>query len=94
MKKSIVFLFGLTVITVILAVLQITVSTIFSTSGIDLGNMQNQIQNLQTENMMLREQIYTSSSYTHLASNAASLGFVQNANQIVLGSSNPLAIRQ
>jgi hypothetical protein len=72
---------------------QVIVSNAFSTDGITLGKMQQQIDSLEKENMVLREKIYTNSSYTNLASKAAEMGFVESNKKIVLGAPVPLAIK-
>jgi cell division protein FtsL len=94
MKKAGLFLTVLVGITITLSLAQIAVSNAFSTSGIALGEMQNKIAQLQNENMVLRTQVFTLSSYTHIASSASQMGFVPSQSQIVLGNSKPLAIRQ
>ena len=94
MKKAGLFLTVLTAVTLSLCLAQIIVSNAFSTSGIALGAMQSEIAQLKNENMVLRAQVFTLSSYTHIASSASQMGFVPSQSQIVLGTSKPLAIRQ
>lgn len=74
--------------------MQITVSNAFSTDGIVLGNMQKKLAQLETENMQLREQVFTLASYTHIASSASSMGLEVGKEQLVLTGAKPLAIRQ
>lgn len=94
MKKGIGILSGLLGIIIILLFVQIGISNAFSTDGITLGVMQQKIADLQKENMLLKENIYTLSSYTNIADQAQHLGFVENKSTIVLGGVQPLAIRQ
>lgn len=94
MKHARSFLTIFTLITVGLSLVQIVVSNAFSTDGIVLGNMQKQLAQLESENMQLREQVFSLSSYTHIASSAGTMGFVGGNNQLVLTGARPLAIRQ
>lgn len=94
MKKGLYILGSLTLFIVLLSVAQITLTNAFSTDGIVLSKMDNQIVALQKENMVLKEQLYTQSSYTNIASVAATMGFVEGKSQIALETSRPLAIKQ
>lgn len=94
MKRACIVLGSLLGIIIILSIVQIGISNAFSTDGITLGIMQEKIATLEKENMLLKEKIYTLSSYTNIAEKANTLGFVENKSTVVLGGIQPLAIRQ
>lgn len=94
MKRAIILLSSLVGVIIILSVVQIVISNAFSTDGIALGNMQGKIASLERENMILKEKVYTMSSYTSIADHATQEGFVENKSTLVLGGVQPLAIRQ
>lgn len=87
------FIFTLLSIVAILAVIQITASNFLTTDGVDLAQIKKEIAGLKKENIILREQIYTLSSLTEVASKAAALGFVPEKDTVFIQSSQPLAIR-
>lgn len=79
---------------IISSLIQLSLANGLTTQGITLGKMQEQIKATRQENMLLAEQVYTLSSYTHIASQAASLGFVEAKSAIFLhADSRPLAIK-
>ncbi len=94
MKQAVGIISSLFGVIIILSIVQISISNAFSTDGITLGAMQEKIAGLEKENMLLKEKIYTLSSYTNISSEASTLGFVENKSTIVLGGVQPLAIRQ
>lgn len=74
--------------------MQISLANGLATQGITLSKIQDQIDATKQENMLLAEQLYTASSYTHIASQAATLGFVEAKPAIFLhGDAMPLASR-
>lgn len=94
MNLSRIFLISLISIVTILAVVQITASNFLATDGIDLASIKNQIAALKKENLILKQQIYTLSSLTEVASKAAILGFVPENNIVFLNKPQSLAINQ
>lgn len=76
-----------------LIIARVVLSSAFASDGIALASMNEHIASLDRENMILREKLLTISSYTQIASDAASLGFVQDASQISLGQATPIAIK-
>lgn len=94
MKRPIIFLSLLMSVIVVLSLVRIGLSNFLATDGIALSNMQTQISSLEKENMVLEQQLYEDQSLTHIASVAASEGFVEEKSQIVLSNTTPLAIRQ
>lgn len=94
MKRTTILIGSLFSIIIILSIIQIGISNAFSTDGITLGSMQAKIAAVEKENMILKEKMYTASSYTAILTLAKSEGFVENKSQIVLGGVQPLALRQ
>jgi cell division protein FtsL len=97
-KKKKYTYFFLSVILVLLIIagslVQIGMANSLTTQGITLGKIQSQINTTKQANMLMAEQLYTISSYTHIASQAATLGFVEAKPAIFLqADSKPLAIR-
>lgn len=98
MKRGYILLSLLGLTIVVLSLVQITVSNMLSTGGIELSSVQSQIDNLQKENAILKEQIYSVASLTYIASEAEKLGYVEGVNTkssvLVIANPQPLAIRQ
>ncbi|HSW87649.1 MAG TPA: hypothetical protein VLG12_00630 [Candidatus Saccharimonadales bacterium] len=96
MKNYTYFFIG--VITVILLVgstlVQISVSNSLTTEGLKLSKIQEQIDETKKENLLLAERVYSASSYTQIASQAARIGFVQAKQPIFLSDNGPLALKQ
>lgn len=93
MKKPVLFI-GLNVfIIATLSFVQVVVANSISTTGIELGKVQQQIDDLKKKNAVLHEQVLLSSSLTHIASEAASMGLSQSTSKVVLSMPLPLALR-
>ena len=95
MKRGYVLLGVLGGIIVILFIVQISVSNMLSTGGIELSQVQSQIQDYQKENAILKEQIYSVASLTHVAEEAQKLGYVQGVTNstLVIANPQPLALK-
>jgi len=52
------------------------ISNLLSTDGIKLDAMTSQLKEVRQENILLREKLLISESYTTIASEAASIGFI------------------
>lgn len=72
---------------------QISVSNNLATQGITLAKIQTEIDATKQQNMILAEQLYTASSYTHIASQAATLGFVEAKAPIFISNQTPIALK-
>ncbi len=79
------------VLAVVMGIAKIAVASSLSTSGISYGLLETQIQTLQKQNMILAEQLYTDTSLTEIASEAATLGFVPDGKVVAVDSSIPVA---
>ncbi len=94
MKKGYALLSLLGVAVVVLSLVEISVSNMLSTGGIQLSKVQAQIAIYQRQNALLEEKIYTLSSLTHVAEEAQKLGYVPaSKSTLVIANPQPLAIK-
>lgn len=94
MKKPALITSFLVVVILILSVIQIIVSNSLSTSGIQLSRLQAEIQNYNRQNYTLQEKLLTRSSYSNIASEAATVGFVSSKTVVTISNSLPIAIKR
>jgi len=94
MKRTKYLIVATICIIVFLSIIQVIVSNSFTTDGIVLSKAKEKIAALKKENAQLREVVYVASSYSHIASEAATLGFVEAQSPIFLDAQVPLAIKQ
>lgn len=76
-----------------LSIVQVTVSNSLSTTGIELGKIEEQISSYRNENARLSEKLLTLSSFDTIASKAADMGFIEEKTHIVLTKPLPIAAR-
>lgn len=95
MKRSYIVLSLFGCVIVLLSLVQISVSNMLSTGGIELAQVQSNILEYQKENAVLKEQMYSVASLTHVAAEANKLGYVAGENQstLVITNPQPLAIK-
>ena len=94
-KYGYFFVSMLTVVLLIVSTLvQISVSNSLTTEGLQLSKIQSQIDATKKANLLLAERVYTDGSYTHIASQAARIGFVQAKSSIFISDLGPLALKQ
>lgn len=93
MNKPLVFIGFNIAIVIALSLVQVIVSNSISTTGIELGKVQIEIETLKKKNAVLHEQVLVSSSLTMIASHAAEMGFEDSKTPIVLSNDIPLARR-
>lgn len=95
MKRGYILLAGLILVVVILSVLQISISNMLSIGGIELSQVQTQIDGYQKENAVLKEQIYRVASLTNISQEAEKLGYVQGISKstLVIANLQPLALK-
>lgn len=79
---------ALFLVIVFLSVAQAFVSNRLSTSGIVLGEIEEEILLYKTENVALAEKFFMVTSLNNIASRAAVLGFVQEKSPLVLTKSD------
>ncbi|HYK07898.1 MAG TPA: hypothetical protein VEW42_00190 [Candidatus Eisenbacteria bacterium] len=94
MKKTTKILAALVLVVAALLLTRIVLSSAFSVDGIALDGINTQLEAISKENMLLKERLYTASSYVTVASDAANLGYVEQKSQISLSGTSPLAIKQ
>ena len=82
MKKPVLFLVILGVVIVGLLLVNITISNTLSTSGIAIDDMQTKLSLLQHQDTLMEEKILKLSSYTRIASQAATLGFAPEMKEV------------
>lgn len=92
MRKTKRFFSIILIIIVFLSIVQVVVSNHIATTGVILSQLTEEIDTYKKQNTILREEILSSSSLLHIASEAAKLGFVQAESEFVL-TSPPLARR-
>lgn len=78
---------------IVLSVVQVVLSTRLSTRGVDLANIQTDLEMTKKENSILSEKLLAVSSFDHIASSAAELGFVAKHDEYHVSSSFPVALR-
>lgn len=83
-------------IIMVLLFIQISVSNMLSTGGIQLSDIQQQILDTQRQNALLKEKVLTMSSLTTIAQKAEQDGFVADKTQAIVVSDTqpPLALNQ
>lgn len=95
MKRTGILFIGIGVVIVALLIVQISVSNMLSTGGIQLSQIQTQISQYQRQNTILKEKILTMSSLTTLSAEAVKKGFVLNTTAFeVVSNTQPLAYKQ
>lgn len=93
MKKPLVFIGFNIIIIASLSLVQVIVSHNISTTGMELGKLQEEISELKKKNAILHEQVLVESSLTHIASEAARMGFTDADSPLVFSDQTPLARR-
>lgn len=93
MKKPLVLLGFLGMIVVALLLAQITLVNSLSTTGINLVDIQNQIDTYKKQNEILKVAYLQAASYTNIATQAQKLGYVPVKSEIDLAAPMPLALR-
>ena len=94
MKRSIPFIIFLAVTIIFLSVIQVTVSSKLSITGIELGKLQGELANYERENSVLTENLLLTTSLTNIASNASEIGFVEQKSIVYLTTPLPLAVKR
>lgn len=83
----------LVIITLFLLAGRVVVSNIISTSGVELGFINEQIAVLRVENDTLKQELFLKSSLENIATEAAKLGFIDKKENFVLNAPLPIALR-
>lgn len=67
------------------------VSARISTSGLELGKIQDLASVYKTENVILKEKIFSLSSLTHVSEAASKEGFVESKGAFAVSGQRPIA---
>lgn len=94
MKKPFLLIAFLVIVIISLFGVRAVVSNKLSTSGVELGQAQDDIKRIRTENTIIKEKLYKMSSLTHVSSAAARLGFVESKESYALIKAQPIALNQ
>lgn len=96
MKHTVIIFSLLGSIILVLLMVQIGVSNVLSTGGITLSEIQQQTQDLQRENAILKEKVLSMSSLTYVAEKAEKEGFAPDkmAAVVVSNTQSPIALNQ
>lgn len=78
---------------IVLSIVQVVVSTRLSTRGVDLANIQSKLEMVQKENSILSEKLLKVSSFDHIASNAAEMGFTRTYNEYTITPGMAVALK-
>jgi cell division protein FtsL len=91
MKKT--FFILLIGIIICLSCFHVIVSNMLSTAGVELDDLQKKVTLYRKQNLLLREDMLENSSLYHVASAAASMGFVSEKSHVYFSAPLPLAKR-
>ncbi len=94
MKKPVLTIGFLIIVTLVLSIVKIFVSNRISVSGLVLGEIEEKINYYKTENTLLSEKLYSLSSLTNVSVKANELGFVAEKSSFVLTNPLPIALKQ
>lgn len=94
MKKAVLSIAVLVLIVFGLSIIRIYISNQVATSGVELGQIQQQVDSYKIENIQLAENFYTKSSLTNIAEQAQEQGFVPQQTDFVLNGQVPVAYKQ
>lgn len=90
MKKLEISILVLSICCAILLIFgKIAVDTLFASGGVEYSQVETQTQDLQKENIVLKEKILAQSSYFTIASEAATMGFIQETKNSRIVLTNP-----
>ena len=95
MKKPALIITILVGLVVVLSIARVVVYNRLSTSGVLVGELEEQISFYKTQNAILAQEVLTSSSLTSIVTRAKELGF-SNKDQslLVIKTSRPLAVKR
>jgi cell division protein FtsL len=94
MKKPILFIASLLIIVLSLSIVRIYISNQIATSGVVLEQVQSKIDSYKTQNIILAEKLYSESSLTNIAEEAAKDGYVAQSSDFVVNGQIPVAYKQ
>lgn len=93
MKRPVYLIIFIFVTILGLEIAHISVVNQISTTGAELADLQEEIDNYERENTILEEELLAAASFTNISEKAEQLGFVEVKNQVALTNTLPLARR-
>jgi len=93
MKKPVILIIANIIFILMLTLVQVVVANNLSTTGIELGEVQEKISSYKKTNAILHEQVLTASSLSSIASSAGQLGFEEIKASAMVATQPPLAVR-
>lgn len=93
MKKPMVLLGGLFGVVVMLSVVRITLVNSISTTGVELVDIQKQVDEVEKQNELLKEQYLQAASFTTIDKKAKEMGFAPAKSHLNMAAPLPLAKR-
>ena len=94
MKKPVLLIGILALLVLGLSIVRIYISNQVATSGVVLGQIEQQRDSYKMENILLAENLYTKASLTNIAEEANKQGFVEQKSDFVLNGQVPVAYKQ
>ncbi|MBI2613626.1 MAG: hypothetical protein HYW62_02545 [Candidatus Levybacteria bacterium] len=95
MKKPALIITFLIGVIVVLSIVRVVVYNRLSTSGVLVGELEEQISLYKTQNAILAEEVLSSSSLTSIVARAQDLGFTnKDKSLLVIKTSRPLAVKR
>lgn len=91
MKKPVLILGILFIIIGILFGVRTVASTRITTSGLELGRIQDATHEYKTQNTILKEKIFSLSSLTQVSEAASKEGFVEGKSTFAVSGARPIA---
>lgn len=94
MKKPFIILTSLLCLIVLLTITRAVVANSYSTSGVDLDRLDQEIDTYKRQTALLEEKVLTASAYSTLEKEAEQRGYESMSSQIVLSAPLPIAYNQ
>jgi len=96
MKRYTLLLSTVVFFAIVLSIVQISFSAFFITGGMELSQIQTKTQQVEKENMILSEKLYSESSFTTIEASAKQLGFEdeKSTSRITMAGSSAFALKQ
>lgn len=91
MKKPIIIIAILFLTIGVLLGVRSVASARITTSGLELGKIQDSTTVYKTENVKLKEKIFSLSSLTHVSETASKKGFVESKAAFAVSAARPIA---
>lgn len=94
MKKPALIIGTLIFVVLILSIIRIFILNNISTSGVELGRAQDELNKYKFENSIIAQELYSFSSLTNVSQKAYDLGYIDSKSDFVLNKQVPVAIKQ